>query len=254
MDFESWTNPSSDRERLRRLAIGWVIGAASILTTGVVLAVNSGRAPEEIPEENVLAVQLAEQPEPEPEPEEEPEPEPEAVAPAPNVPRGPVLPKLSTPTEVPTDVPEENNATAESNPYGGTFDPYQYAGGQGASRGTAVVSIKTADTTPALKPKVQSGPLRVTAETNPPTELQKGPAAYPAEAKAAGIQGVVVVKFVVSVTGEPSDVQAVSGPPELRAACEEQVRGSRYSPATLKDSGQPVAVFKNKRCVYKLKI
>lgn len=85
MDFDAWQSRGVDRLRLKRLAAGWIVGAISILSTGAVLAMNSSQGPDEPEEEDVLEVQLAEEPKAEePEPEIEPEPEPE---PAPSTPR-----------------------------------------------------------------------------------------------------------------------------------------------------------------------
>lgn len=253
MDFDAWQSRGVDRLRLKRLAAGWIVGAISILSTGAVLAMNSSQGPDEPEEEDVLEVQLAEEPKAEePEPEIEPEPEPE---PAPSTPRpqGPVMPKLTTPTEIPTAAAEETEAKPDSNPYGGAFDPYQYASTGRRSSGTGTGVAETASVKVAAPKAAPTGPVRVTAETNPPVEVQKGITAYPAAAKAAGIEGTVVVKFVVALSGDPTNVQAVSGPEELRAACEEKVKGSKYTPATSKATGQPVAVFKNTRCVFRLK-
>lgn len=253
MDLDAWQSQGVDRLRLKRLAAGWFVGAVSILSTGAVLAMNSSRGPEETGEEDVLEVQLAEEPKPdEPEPQVEPEPDPEPAPSAPR-PQGPVMPKLATPTEIPTAAAEETEAKADSNPYGGAFDPYQYSSTGRPRGGASAPAAETASVKVATPKATPSGPMRVTAETNPPVEVQKGITAYPAEAKAAGIEGTVVVKFVVALSGDPTDVHAVSGPEELRAACEEKVRGSKYTPATTKATGRPVAVFKNTRCVFKLK-
>jgi protein TonB len=77
--------------------------------------------------------------------------------------------------------------------------------------------------------------------------------AYPASAKAAGIEGTVVVRFVINEQGMPTQVQAQRGPPELRPACEARVKATKYSPATDKESGKSVAVYHHKRCVYRIK-
>ncbi len=256
MDLDAWQGKPQDSQRFKRMALGWGLGAVAILSTGAVLAMNAPAEFTPPPEEPVLDVQLVdriepEEPEPEPEAQPEPAPEPEPSAPRPP---SPVMPKLVVPTEIPSQPPPEAEPKADTNPYGAAFDPYQYAatGPRTARAPAAPVSVAVTAPT-AAAPRAPSGPVRVSAETNPPIEIQRGVTAYPAAAKASGIEGVVVVKFVVSVSGEPTDIQAVSGPEELREACETKVRGSKYQPATSKATGLAVAVIKNTRCVFQLK-
>jgi protein TonB len=256
MDLDAWQEQPKDSQRFKRMALGWGLGAVVILSTGAVLATSARAEFEPPPEEAILDVQLVdriEPEEPEPEPEAHPEPTPE---PEPSVPRppSPAMPKLVVPTEIPSQAPGEAEPKADTNPYGAAFDPYQYAAIGPRSAPGVTAPKEVASTKPAAPaPRAPSGPVRVSAETNPPVEIQRGVTAYPAAAKAAGVEGVVVVKFVVSVSGEPTDIQAVSGPEELREACEAKVRGSKYQPATSKASGLAVAVIKNTRCVFQLK-
>lgn len=254
MDFDSWTNRAVDNERRRRLAYGYVIGLLTMgsLGTAMALSTNEPAAVEEA-EEDVMAVQLAEEPEPEPEPEPAVEPEPEPAEPPPpqemTPPPGPVLPTLEVPTDVPDDAPEEADPSKEAfNPYA-SGDPYKYAT-QGTVRRAPVVAKVVKAATPVAKPSAPAGPSRVTADTTPPQQLSAPAPAYPASAKAAGIQGRVVVSFVVDTQGAVTDVRAVQGPEALRAACEESVRQRRYSPAMR--GGLPVSVKKNTVCNYKL--
>lgn len=254
MDLDAWQGKPQDSQRFKRMALGWGLGAVAILSTGAVLAMNTKEEIQEPTEEPVLDVQLVEHIEPEqPEPEVQPDlaPEPEPSAPRP--PR-PVVPKLVVPKEIPSQAPAEAEPKVETNPYGAAFDPYQYAATAPRTAPASVAHVSVAVTVPtAAAPRGPSAPIRVSAETNPPIEIQRGVTAYPAAAKASGIEGVVVVKFVVSVAGEPTDIQPVSGPEELREACETKVRGSKYQPATTKATGLAVAVIKNTRCVFQLK-
>lgn len=241
MDFDSWTNNAVDRDRRRRLFIGYAFGATTILTTVGVLAMGAKSVIEEVPEEQALDVQLATEPEPEPEPVADPDPTPQ-----PRV-AGPVMPVLSTPTEIPEDAPNEKDVDPNANPYA-SGDPYQFAGQGGTAPRTAQVVVK-AEAPKAVVAK-ESGPLRVTADMTPPKELGQVSSTYPAEAKAAGIQGRVTVKLVVDESGTPTNVRAVAGPAELREACEERFKGAKYSPA-IRD-GKPVAVQQTKFCNFKL--
>ena len=63
---------------------------------------------------------------------------------------------------------------------------------------------------------------------------------YPAIARAAGVQGTVVVSAVISRTGAIESLRVVSGPPMLQRAAMEAIRAARYQPYRL--NGEPTEV------------
>lgn len=63
---------------------------------------------------------------------------------------------------------------------------------------------------------------------------------YPADAKKKGIQRTVLLHAIVGKEGAVSQLEAVSGPPELRRAAMDAVKQWRYRPSILK--GNPVEV------------
>ena len=64
---------------------------------------------------------------------------------------------------------------------------------------------------------------------------------YPAAAKAAGIQGLVVLEAVLSAEGVPEDIRVVSSPSDdLSQSALDAVRQWRYSPTLL--NGEPISV------------
>jgi len=63
---------------------------------------------------------------------------------------------------------------------------------------------------------------------------------YPRDAKAAGIQGSVVLDAVIGKDGMISSLKLVSGPPELTKAAWEAVKQWTYKPFLL--NGDPTAV------------
>jgi protein TonB len=63
---------------------------------------------------------------------------------------------------------------------------------------------------------------------------------YPAIARAAGVQGSVVVEAVISKTGVIESLYVVSGPMMLQNAALEAIREARYKPYRL--NGEPVDV------------
>jgi protein TonB len=56
---------------------------------------------------------------------------------------------------------------------------------------------------------------------------------YPAIAKAAHVEGAVVVEAIISRTGTIESLHVVSGPAMLQAAAIEAIRGARYKPYRL---------------------
>ena len=56
------------------------------------------------------------------------------------------------------------------------------------------------------------------------------------------IEGRVILKIVISETGQVTSVQVMRGDPLLAQAAVEVVKSWRFSPATLE--GKPIAVFR----------
>lgn len=71
--------------------------------------------------------------------------------------------------------------------------------------------------------------------------ISKPAPAYPAEARAAGVQGTVVVSVEVDVNGRVTFADARSGPPTLREAAAEAAREARFAPTRV--AGEPVRVW-----------
>jgi TonB family protein len=62
---------------------------------------------------------------------------------------------------------------------------------------------------------------------------------YPAEAKAARIQGTVVVSVTIGPDGKVTDTKALSGPPELQACAMEYAKTWEFEPAKVKGKAVP---------------
>jgi len=74
---------------------------------------------------------------------------------------------------------------------------------------------------------------------------------YPDEAVSAEIQGQVVVRFIVDKEGNVSDVEAVSGPEELRDAAVRVIKKSgNWNPAI--QNGRKVKSYKSQPINFKL--
>jgi protein TonB len=73
---------------------------------------------------------------------------------------------------------------------------------------------------------------------------------YPAIAKAARIQGIVVLQATISKDGTIQNLRIISGPPMLRQAALDAVRSWRYKPYLL--NGEPVEVETTVNVVFNL--
>ena len=75
--------------------------------------------------------------------------------------------------------------------------------------------------------------------------------AYPAIARAAGVQGTVVVAAIISTEGRIESVRVVSGPPMLVNAAVQAIEQARYRPWML--NGQAVEVETTINVVFRLR-
>jgi protein TonB len=247
--FETWSQKNRDTLRLKRLAIGSSLGAVGLAGGMTYLVLTSHAVADDLEEEaKVIEVQLAQAPEPPPEPE--PPPPPPELKPRKPTP-GPRLQKLETPTTISYDKPEEK----EAKPADGGGDPYEKGGGDGSS---GPQTAEVAAPTPALPPpapvlpKVKK-PVPVSEGMTPPEPIAKLiKPDYPADVKAAGLEGTVVIRYVVSEQGEVTDVRALKGPPELHAVCVAAVKAMSFKPARDAD-GKAVMVVRYMKFPFKLR-
>jgi len=91
-----------------------------------------------------------------------------------------------------------------------------------------------------VTPKPQAGPLRISSGLSEGMLLAPIRPVYPPIARAAGVQGTVVVEAVISRAGVIESLHVVSGPLMLQNAALEAIREARYRPYRLND--MPVEV------------
>ncbi|HVT97171.1 MAG TPA: energy transducer TonB [Acidobacteriaceae bacterium] len=89
---------------------------------------------------------------------------------------------------------------------------------------------------PAMEPQtsshdaVRGQPVRVDPAVAATMKLSGAPPSYPAIARAAGVEGTVVVALTIGPKGSVLDAHAVSGPPLLQPGTVFAVRSWRYRP------------------------
>jgi len=93
---------------------------------------------------------------------------------------------------------------------------------------------------PASSQPLSGKPARISAGVMAGLILSQPSPAYPEEAKAAHVQGVVVLHAIIGKTGDIEELQIVSGPEMLRASAGAAVEHWKYKPYLL--NGEPVEV------------
>jgi len=95
-----------------------------------------------------------------------------------------------------------------------------------------------------VTPNGPAGPkrIRIGGEVQSPKIIEKIPPVYPAQAKAAGIQGTVILHAVIGMEGNPLQLRVMNNQidPELARAAVEAVSQWRYRPTLL--NGEPIEV------------
>ncbi len=231
MAFENWSGNNRDVLRLKRLLVSCSIGFVALMGVFIYLLKTAPKALAEEAEEEakIVEVELAKEPDPEPEP---PPPPPELRPHKANP--GPRLEKIETPTTISEEKVQEKEVKPST---GSGTDPYEKGGGDGTGTAEKAVVAPAVPPPPPPPPKaVTNKPVPVGENDTPPERIGPAPIPeMPAEAKAAGIEGTVVVKFTVTETGAVTDVKVVKGPPELHAVCIAAVKGLRFKPGHHED-------------------
>lgn len=143
---------------------------------------------------------------------------------------------VSTRTSAPLFHPTQNPAIEEAPPIAVI--------GSGMSNGIPAALSTGSDTHSTRisvdSPHTSSGPLHISKGVSAGMLLAPIRPVYPPIAKAAGLQGTVVVSAVISRTGAIESLHVLSGPAMLQSAAMEAIRAARYQPYLL--NGEPTEV------------
>jgi protein TonB len=93
---------------------------------------------------------------------------------------------------------------------------------------------------PSAEPPASPRSVRISAAVAAGMLIHKVDPDYPADARAAHVQGTVVLHALISEAGTIDKLTVVSGPPMLTPAALDAVRQWRYRPYLL--NGEPTAV------------
>lgn len=147
----------------------------------------------------------------------------------------------AAPREIPTTIEEERE------PPRGGGDPTipGVPGGvtSGAPGGLLDVGVTPLSSEPPPPPKVVDPPrpIRPGGGIRHPAKIVHVDPVYPAIARSAGVQGLVILEAVISTTGAVENVKVLRSAPLLDRAAIDAVRAWRYTPTRL--NGVPVPVL-----------
>jgi periplasmic protein TonB len=256
MALESFSSGESGPS-LRRFATSY--GAAFVLVGGLLGALALVPKKSDDKAEAVVDIRLVLPPPPEPEPPppppkplEVPKPKPAAkreiakIEKAPEPPP-PEPPKPTPPAPAPLGLGQPKGpakpgqATVSSGSLGGAV------GGTGTGTGR-VVPAPTASAAPP-PPKV----VALSEDTEPPVAAgANAMPAYPAALKSEGVEGFVVVRFIITEAGAVDDLRIVkSSDPRFNDAVLAAVKTWRFKPAT--SQGRPVPYPKTIKIPFKIR-
>lgn len=140
--------------------------------------------------------------------------------------------KMVAPTVIPKKVVIEKDAAPDVGA--------GVAGGVGVIGGTGPLGGIIGGAPPPPPKPVIAGPVRVGGNVMAAKAIQRPNPEYPAIAKAAHVQGTIVLHAIISKDGTVQDLQYISGPPLLMKAAMDAVKLWRYQPTQL--NGEPVEV------------
>jgi protein TonB len=124
------------------------------------------------------------------------------------------------------------------------------SGPGGAIPGLGITNVSGPAVVVVARPERTAGPLNVSRGVTEGMLLAPIRPVYPEIARAAGVQGTVVMEAVISKTGRIESLRALSGPGMLRNAALAAVQVARYRPYLL--SGEPTEVETTITVVFKL--
>jgi protein TonB len=231
--FESFSDSSAAKRSRKSLAASTIM--AAVVYAGAGSALVAFAATKVAPEEKMVEVSFEKLvPKKALPPPPPPPPKVRKVVAAIAAPR---IEELIAPKEVPKEKPPEQDPS-KAVAQGGSGDGIP--GGQFG--GGAVAPPEPPPPPPPPKPK-KLEPINLPEEAEVPVADPANIApGYPEAARAAGIEGRVILKIVISEKGEVTNVTVMRGDPILAQAAVEVVKTWKFTPATLE--GKPIAVFR----------
>ncbi len=140
---------------------------------------------------------------------------------------------LHAPTKIPKDIKMLKDDAPPPTQMAGVAGMGGMGGSGNGVLGGVFGGTGTAPPVVARVPPKPAGPLRVSSGTIAGLAISRPDPVYPPIAKAAHVQGAVILHAVISKQGTIENLQVVSGPPMLAGAAMDAVRRWRYKPYLL---------------------
>lgn len=278
MPFDAFLTKSNSGAFHQRRAIAYAAAACVLVGLGIASAKMTGGAePLPVKEPDPVDVTLEEKIEEEKPKEPEPPPPPAAIEVPKHVkinaeppPPPPKEPDPDTKAKLDEADPSKDKGVAGGSHEG---DPNGAAGGTGTGTkkdepppcghegqaccaGSCNAGLECTSTNvcrkpppPPPKPKAQL----VSEDDTPAKGLSTPPPSYPAAARAAGIQGAVVVRLTIDESGNVLDAKIVKGDPNFDEVVLPVVKTWKYEPAKHQD-GKPFLSVKTVKIPFKIKM
>jgi protein TonB len=165
----------------------------------------------------------------------------------------PAPPPLLIPKAVPKEPLPESDVAIEKREF---IAPAEGIGGSSrraaTTAGAGGIPGRTATAGPAIA-RAALAPMNLPEEATPPQEVpgNRRPD-YPESARAAGLEGLVILKIVVTEMGRVGNIQVMKGEPPFVEAAIAAVKTHTFQPAML--AGRPIAVFRIIKVPFRLSV
>ncbi|RJO63496.1 MAG: energy transducer TonB [Myxococcales bacterium] len=155
---------------------------------------------------------------------------------------------LIAPKEIPTERLAEADPSKEVVEVGEGFGE----GDGGMDPGQKVASLTPLPPPPPPPPTRKRQPINLPESSVPPQTLGGNASPdYPEEARAKGLEGMVILKVVVTEEGAIENIQVMKGEEPFVSAAVAVVKTWRYKPALVEN--QPTAVYRIVKIPFRLK-
>ena len=109
------------------------------------------------------------------------------------------------------------------------------------TRVAAALLVTAAVAAPVVAASVEPLQVRVGGDVKEPKKIKDVKPVYPEAAKAAGVQGIVIIETRIATDGSVNEAKVLRSVPELDRAAIDAVMQWKYTPTLL--NGQPVEVI-----------
>ncbi len=155
--------------------------------------------------------------------------------------------ELQPPSKIPKEIKQLNEAATPPSMTG--VRGMEDLGGDTAGGMSTIIGAVSAGQPIVVRPRAPTS-LNVSSGVMAGNLVEKTLPQYPAIARAARIQGIVVLQATISKGGSIENLRAISGPPMLQQAAMDAVRSWSYKPYLL--NGEPVEVETTINVVFSL--